>query len=135
MDLAATAKAAAEAIATASLDGRASAIGGSFFDPLPAGADAYVLSDILHNWDDARAGEILAGCARAADRNGCVLVIEQLREQKADTAIDLFMLMCFGGRERTSAELSTLAASCGLQWRSTTQAADYRTFLEFVVVR
>jgi 2,7-dihydroxy-5-methyl-1-naphthoate 7-O-methyltransferase len=131
LDLAPAAAAAAERFAAAGLDDRAGAVSGSFFDPLPAGADAYLLCDILHNWDDDHARRILAGCARAAAPNGAVLVIEAVRGRGADTAIDLFMLMCFGGRERTVDELATLAADAGLSLRGADPVADGRTVLEF----
>ena len=124
--------AAADRFATAGLDDRARALSGNFFDPLPVGADAYLLSDILHDWDDAHARKILAGCRRAAAPNGTVVVIEPVRGQGADTAIDLFMLMCFGGRERTVDELAALAAECGLELRGSSPVADGRTAVEFV---
>ncbi|MGH3763008.1 methyltransferase [Actinophytocola sp.] len=133
LDLSPTATAATDRFAAAGLDGRASAVSGSFFDPLPVGADAYLLSDILHDWDDDHARKILAGCRRAAAPNGTVVVIEPLRGQGADTAIDLFMLMCFGGRERTVDELTRLAADCGLTLHSWGPVAAGRTALEFGV--
>nr|WP_228004975.1 acetylserotonin O-methyltransferase [Amycolatopsis sp. YIM 10] len=107
---------------------RASTVTGSFFDPLPAGADAYLLSDILHDWDDDHAREILSRCREAG---GVVVVIEPVRGEGADTGIDLFMLMCFAGRERTVAELSALAADGGLALRRSAPIADGRTVLEF----
>jgi hypothetical protein len=104
---------------------------GSFFDRLPTGADAYVLSDILHDWDDEHARAILAGCARAADPNGVVVVIEPIRGRGVGTAIDLFMLMCFGGRERTIEELTEMATDGGLTLYASVPVADGRTALEF----
>lgn len=131
VDLAPTAAAAAERFAAAGLGDRADAVPGSFFDPLPAGADAYLLSDILHDWDDEHARAILAGCRTAAGPGGTVVVIEGAGA--AGTAIDLFMLMCFGGRERGVDELTGLAAGCGLVLRGSGPVADGRTVLEFAV--
>lgn len=131
LDLAPTAAAASDRFAAAGLDDRASAMVGSFFDPLPAGADAYVLSDILHDWDDASARAILTGCARAAGANGVVVVIEAIRGVGANTAIDLFMLMCFGGRERSVEELIAMGAECGLTFASAVEVTGGRTALEF----
>ncbi|MVU81001.1 methyltransferase [Nocardia sp. ET3-3] len=131
LDLAPTATAAAQRFSELGLTSRAGALVGSFFDPLPAGADAYVLSDILHDWDDEHASAILAGCAQAAGANGVVVVIEPIRGRGADTAIDLFMLMCFGGKERTEEELRELAARCGLVCHAAVAIADGRTALEF----
>jgi hypothetical protein len=133
LDLPPSAAAATDRFAAAGLTGRAGAIPGSFFEPLPAGADAYVLSDIVHNWDDEHVRKILTGCRQAAAPNGTVVVIEAVQGQGADTAIDLFMLMCFGGRERTVEELVRLAADCGLGLHSSGRVAEGRTALEFVV--
>lgn len=84
--------------------------------------------------DDDHAREILTGCRRAAAPNGTVVVIEPLRGQGADTAIDLFMLMCFSGRERTIDELARLAADSGLILHDSSPVADGRTALEFRVM-
>jgi hypothetical protein len=131
LDLPPTAAAATERFAAAGLGDRAAAVAGSFFDPLPEGADAYLLSDIVHDWDDEHARKILAGCRRAAGPDGAVVVIESAGA--AGTAMDLFMLMCFGGRERTTGELAELAAGCGLVLRASGPVADGRTVLEFGV--
>ena len=131
LDLPPTAAAAAERFFAAGLRVRAAAVPGSFFDPLPTGADAYLLSDILHDWDDAHARTILDRCARAAGPGGTVIVIEPVLGQGVDTAMDLFMLMCFGGRERTVDELVRLAAGSGLGLRGSVAVADGRTLLEF----
>jgi hypothetical protein len=125
-----SATAAVERFAAAGVSDRAGAIGGSFFDPLPAGADAYVLCDILHDWDDDSVRKILTNCANTS---GTVIVIEAVRGLGVGTAMDLSMLMCFGGRERTVDELAAIAADCGLQLRATTPVAHDRTALEFDV--
>jgi hypothetical protein len=133
LDVAPTAAAAVDRFAAAGLADRAGAVPGSFFDPLPAGADAYVLSDIVHDWDDEHARTILTRCAEAATPHGTVVVIESVRGRSASTAIDLSMLVQFGGQERTLDELAALAAGCGLALRASAQVADSRTALEFAV--
>jgi hypothetical protein len=77
---------------------------------------------------------ILTNCAQAAAPHGAVLVIEAVRGHDAHTTIDLFMMICFGGRERTTEELAQLATDCGLALRAFERVADYRTLLEFDVV-
>jgi SAM-dependent methyltransferase len=131
LDLPPTAAAATDRFARAGLADRAGAIPGSFFDPLPAGADAYVLSDILHDWDDEQAREILTGCRRAAAPDATVVVVEPVRGQGAGTAIDLHLLMCFGGRERTVEQLTAMGTGCGLVLDAVRPVADGRTALEF----
>lgn len=133
LDLAPSADAATERLAAAGLADRARGVAGSFFDPLPSGADAYLLSDILHDWDDDHSRRILARCREAAAPDGTVVVIEPVRNQGSGAAINLFMLMCFAGRERAVEELTALAAGNGLVLRTTTAVSDGRTALEFGV--
>jgi hypothetical protein len=104
------------AIAAAGLSDRAGVHPGSFFDPLPAGAGGYLLSGVLHDWDDEHAARILHRCADAAGPAGRVLVVEHLLGGGGgtDTGGDLRMLCLAGGRERTLDELRALAGSAGL---------------------
>lgn len=99
------------------LEDRADAVKGSFFDPLPAGAGGYVLSLILHDWDDAAATAILRRCAEAAGPTGSVFVIESVgpRGDAPHTGMDLRMLCVYGAAERNVPEFAVLAADAGLQ--------------------
>jgi hypothetical protein len=91
-------------------------VAGSFFEPLPAGAGGYVLSAILHDWDDASAGAILRRCAEAAGHDAAVFVVEKIgaNGDSLRTGMDLRMLVYFAGKERGVSELATLAATAGL---------------------
>ncbi|SED22696.1 O-methyltransferase [Amycolatopsis tolypomycina] len=133
LDLPPTAAAAAGRLRAAGFADRAGAVPGSFFDPLPRGADAYLLSDILHDWDDEHARRILVRCREAAAPEASVVLIEPVRGYGASTAIDLFMLMCFGSKERTVEELTELATGCGLVFRGAAPVSDGRWALEFTV--
>ncbi len=116
VDLDGAVRAARESFAAAGLGGRADAVTGSFFDPLPAGADAYVLSLVLHDWDDEAATTILRRCAEAAGSGGRVLVIESIgRGEDTHTGMDLRMLCLYGARERGVAEFTSLARRAGLR--------------------
>ncbi|WP_367128814.1 methyltransferase [Saccharothrix sp. HUAS TT1] len=110
---------------------RARVTAGSFFDPLPAGAQAYVLCDVLHNWDDDGARRVLGRCAEAAGPTSRVLVIEAVGGRRANTAMDLAMLVIFGGRERRVDEFRALAAGQGLVLEGVTDLTDERCLLEF----
>ena len=83
------------------------------------GADTYLLSSILHDWDDDSAVAILRRCAEAAGPGGRVLLCELVsgsgRDQRAVTQMDLCMLVYFGGRERTEAEFADLVGRAGLE--------------------
>ena len=97
-DLPETAARARQYLAGLGLDDRCEVVGQSFFDPLPAGADAYLLSRIIHDWDDAAASAVLRRCAEAAGSTGRVLVIESqelpglLRQGKVRFSTDLAYL-------------------------------------------
>jgi hypothetical protein len=106
---------------------------GSFFDPLPAGADAYLLVDIIHDWDDYNAHRILARCVEAAPAGGRILVVEGVGGRRAATDMDLSMLVIFGGRERTVAEFEALGADHGLVLESVVDLTEQRCLLEFRV--
>jgi hypothetical protein len=84
-------------------------------DALPPGADAYILSWILHNWDDEHAKTILENCRSAAGTEGRLLVLERPFDLTNDTYADLNMLAFFGGRERTRQELEALSRSAGFR--------------------
>jgi SAM-dependent methyltransferase len=131
VDLEPTAAEAARTFDAHRLGDRAEAVAGSFFDPLPAGAGAYLLSDILHDWDDEHAHRILARCAEAARPDGRILVVEPVGGRRAGTDMDLAMLVIFGGRERRVEEFRGLAAAHGLVLDAVTDVSDGRSLLEF----
>ncbi|RSN33694.1 methyltransferase [Amycolatopsis sp. WAC 01416] len=131
VDLAPTAAVAEKELREQGLEDRAEVTAGSFFDPLPAGADAYLLSDILHDWDDEHAHRILARCAEATRPGGRVLVIEAVGGIGAQTEWDLVMLVLYGGRERRLDELRELAAAHGLVFDSVSTLTEQRSLLEF----
>ncbi len=126
--------AATRTFAAQGLSERASVVASSFFDPLPAGADAYLLCDILHDWDDEHAGRILARCVEAARPAGRILVVESVGGRRARTDMDLAMLVIFGGRERRVAEFEALASARGLVLDAVTDVSEGRSLLEFRIV-
>jgi len=131
VDLGPTATDARRTFRAHGLGDRAQVTAGSFFDPLPAGADAYLLFDILHDWDDERADRILRRCVEAARPSGRVLVIEGVGGLLADSASSLTMLVLYGGRERGLDEFRALAAPHGLVLDSVTELTGQRCLLEF----
>ena len=75
---------------------------------------------MLHDWDDARATEILGNCRRAMARDGRVLIVQRLIADDLAAALpvllsDLNMLVLTGGRERTNAEYGELLTRAGLR--------------------
>jgi hypothetical protein len=111
-----------EALADSVLGTRLTVSEGSFFDPLPGGADVYILSWILHDWADEESIQILKRCREAAGENGQVFIVERPLDPhnlRASTEDDLRMLVFVGGRERSLAEYSKLLASAGLRLENT----------------
>jgi SAM-dependent methyltransferase len=123
VDLAGPVARAEQAIVAAGLGERADVRAGSFFDPLPAGAGGYLLSGVLHDWDDEPARRILQRCADAAGQTGRVLVVDHVGGAP-DTEGDLRMLAYVNGRERDLDQLTELAASAGLHVGSVTPAGS-----------
>ena len=91
---------------------RCDLVGGSFFDSVPGGGDAYILKFILHDWDDATSINILRACRRAMSAKAMLLVLERMigpPNESADAKFaDLNMLVEPGGRERTAGEFASL---------------------------
>jgi hypothetical protein len=95
-------------------------VSGDFFDSVPDGADAYLLSAIIHDWDDDQAVQILRTCRAAMDDTACVLLAEIVLPDGPAPSMgklaDLEMLvMTAGGRQRTEVEHRELLARAGLR--------------------
>jgi hypothetical protein len=91
---------------------------GSFFERVPAG-DAYVLSRILHDWDDAKAAAILRVIREAAPDEARLLVVDAVvppgNDPHASKWLDLLMLVLAGGRERNESDWRALLGDTGFE--------------------
>lgn len=98
---------------------RCDAVGGDFFESVPAGFDAYALKMVLHDWDDAKSLAILKNVRKAIPAHGKLLVIDAvIPEGNAPSPgklLDLNMLVMTGGRERTERELRELLQAAGFE--------------------
>jgi O-methyltransferase domain len=111
--------------------------GGSFFDGVPVGADAYMMKYIIHDWDDERCLRILRNCREAMAPGGRVLLVEHVVEpgNRPDFGklLDINMLVVApGGKERTRREFGTLLAGAGLRLRRIVPTASRVKVLEAV---
>ena len=108
-----------EELVAAGVADRCTFVGGDFFVEVPAGGDAYVLSQILHDWDDERCVAILGQCRRAMPDHGKLLVVELVLPPGDDPFLgkwlDLHMLVLLGGRERTATEYDALFRAAGFK--------------------
>jgi hypothetical protein len=110
------------ALRTGPLAARCTLQPGDLFGDVPA-AEAYVLAQVLHDWDDDHASRILRGLRRAARPGARVFVLTLVLPEGGEAhpvrTADIGMMALFGsGRERTEAELRDLLAAAG--WRVTT---------------
>ena len=98
--------------AVAGLGDRCEVVAGDFFQSLPAGHDAYVLSHVIHDWDEERALTILRNCRDAMGPNGKLLLVESVVPPGDDPhpakMLDMLMLLFTGGMERTEEEYADL---------------------------
>lgn len=98
-------------------------VGGSFFEAVPAGADAYLLKSVIHDWNDERSVTILKSCRAAMGAGSRLLLVELVVPERAGSSplgwrivgSDLNMLVMTGGRERTEAEFRRLLEAAGLR--------------------
>ena len=131
VDLDPTATEAIDTFRAHQVEDRARVTPQSFFDPLPAGADAYLLCDILHDWDDEHAHRIMARCREAMPSTGRILLVEAVGGRLASSEFDLAMLVIFGGRERRVEEFRALGAAHDLVLDGVLDLTDQRCLLEF----
>jgi hypothetical protein len=96
---------------------RCEVVGGSFFETVPAGGDAYVLKAILHDWADEESIAVLRTCRRAMADGAALLVVERElggpNEAPDAKFSDLNMLVSPGGRERSTEEFAALFETAG----------------------
>ncbi len=100
---------------------RCQVIGGDFFTAVPAGYETYLLSRVIHDWDDERALAILSRCHQAMQPGGKVLLVERVivtgnAPQVLVLESDVQMLvLSYGGRERTDAQYGALLSAAGFE--------------------
>jgi SAM-dependent methyltransferase len=103
----------------------------SFFEPLPAGGDVYLLKSVLADWPDREAAAILARCAEAARPGGRVVLVNGVTpDDDGPAPADLLMLVLVGGKARTLAELRALARPVGLEVAAAARQASGRFLVE-----
>ncbi|MGC4938216.1 methyltransferase [Kribbella sp. DT2] len=132
VELPSTAERAGQFFAEQGVSGRVAVATQSFFEPLPAGADLYLIAQVLHNWPDAEAVSILKRLADAAG-DAPIVIVERLTggaENDADLASDLLMYAVFGAGERSAAEFAALAGEAGLELVATRQVLGALSTLE-----
>ena len=127
-------------LAGTDLADRVEFVEGSFFDAMPAGADLYVLSRVLHNWPDDEAAAVLRRIRDAIAGDGRLIVLEELIESGgpaagaagsgqpqparsgAGSVMDLLILVMLSGCDRSEAEYLELLGRAGFAVTAVRQA-------------
>jgi hypothetical protein len=113
VDLPGTVARADQTLTGATLAERVTLHGQSFFDPLPAGADLYLLKNVLNDWPDPETVAILGNCTRAAKATGTIAVLGGVAPDDAPRSLGIDMLVA-GGKTSTITQFTELARQAGL---------------------
>ncbi|HEY0543966.1 MAG TPA: methyltransferase [Pyrinomonadaceae bacterium] len=126
----------------AALARRCELVAGDFLASVPTGGDAYLLSHVLHNWDDENCRRILRNCRAAMGPQSKLLLIEIVLPARLSQSpmtyplvmTDLQMLVMTGGRERTEPEFRALLQDAGLELLRVIQTRGLDSLIECVPV-
>ncbi|MBE8596167.1 methyltransferase [Xenorhabdus sp. BG5] len=96
-------------------------INGDFFSFIPSGYDAYCMKNVLHNWPDNQAIDILRNCHKAMGEDSVLYIIDMLKDQNDAEAesFDLHMDILLSGKERYQSEFESVAKQAGLSITNT----------------
>lgn len=102
---------------------RCSLISGDFFQKVPEGGDAYLLKSVLHDWTDKAAVKILQKCQEAMKDEARLLIVEPFitsaNQKDPAKAMDVYLMVTTGGRERTLQDFKNLLEQAGFSIVST----------------
>jgi hypothetical protein len=108
-----------ESIQALGLEQRCTIVEGNFFESIPAGADAYLMRHVIHDWTDEQSVQILKNCRKAVPPHGRILIVEfsvpSANEASLGKDADMIMLAFPGGAERTEAEYRALFEQSGFR--------------------
>ena len=128
----------AQAVTQAGLPERCEVVAGNFFESVPGGGDVYLLSHVIHNWDDDAANSILRNCRDAMNTDGTLLIVEMIMPDESGPSFanyplamtDLQMFVMTSGRERTEAEFRALLNATGFELKRTIRTPALESIIE-----
>jgi predicted enzyme related to lactoylglutathione lyase len=129
VDLPGTIARAGEILTSAGVADRVTLHGQSFFDPLPAGADLYLLKNVLNDWPDEQTVAILRGCAQAARPAGRIAVLGGVSPDEARRSLGIDMLVA-GGKTSPITQFAELTRRAGLEVLTASTQASGRFVVE-----
>jgi hypothetical protein len=118
------------------IDDRVTIEAGSFFERVPSGGDAYVMSHIIHDWSEEQCLTILGNCRKAMRADSRLLIVETVipedNSPHQGKLQDLVMLVLPGGQERTEAEYDALLTKGGFQLRRVIPTSSVVSIVEAI---
>lgn len=115
-------------LAAEGVQDRVEVVSGSFFDSVVPGADAYVLSRVLHNWSDEDCLKILGRIHEAMPPHAKLIVVDSIVREGGglhpSVLADLFMMVILGGKERTEQDWRELLDTAGFRMTQAVQAEN-----------
>ena len=113
---------------------RVERVGGNFFESVPAGGDLYLLKHILHDWNDEECVRILHCVRGSMSPAGRVAVVEMPLIERGGAPfaalLDINMMVCLTGKERTSTEYAELFRRAGLEMAGVTRTRSAVALIE-----
>lgn len=108
-------------------------VGGDFFENVWSGGDIYLLSTVIHDWDDRESALILGNCRKAMAPGGRLLIADHVLPSQSTPhpgfALDVLMMILTSGHERSDAEWRELLDQAGFVVESIT-ARDRMSLVE-----
>ena len=128
-----------EQLAAVGLATRCECVAVDMFEGVPESGDAYIMANVIHDWDDERSIRLLRNCREAMQSNGKVLLVEMVisprNQPHLSKLVDIEMLvMTDGGKERSERDYQALYEAAGLQLTKVIPTESPWSVLEGVAV-
>ena len=120
---------AVETFEAAGVSDRVKTVGQSFFDPLPAGADLYLINRVLNDWPDVEAIRLLQRCSEAVSLDGRVVVVGSIDLDGQSYGLSIETVLV-GGKHWNREQFRVLAAEAGLRITRTGRQPTGRSIVE-----
>jgi hypothetical protein len=117
-----------------SLSKRCNFVVGDFFNSIPSGGDCYLLKNIIHDWSDENAIKILTNCNKAMKKGDTLLLIEltidEIEYNWYKLYLDILLLTCIGGKERTIKQFKKLLNNTGFNFIKVIRTRSFMSIIE-----
>jgi hypothetical protein len=125
-------------VASAPASDRVQIVGGDFFAGGIPRSNAYILMQVIHDWNDEQARQILQSVQRSAEPGARLLLIETVMPETSQEhrayGLDILMLVFVGGKERTREEYAALLESAGFELSNVVPTESGLSIVEAIAV-